>query len=393
MQAVVAGAHLLVGSADKVNRVRRSLPISNDAGMTTYTVLEVVRAQPGRTRLSTSELGPLAEGDVRIKIERFALTANNVTYAIAGDLLGYWDFFPAEGEWGRIPAMGWGIVVESNHPEIATGGRYYGWFPMASYIDVTAGVTADGLRDDGAHRQAHAPVYRSITRTDLDSLYEAGDDAEDRHALLRGLFLTGLLAEEFFADNGYFGADRVFVLSASSKTAIGFAQRAAIRPGVSVIGVTSMANVDFVRSVGFYDEVISYDDIDSVEATSAAVIIDMAGNSTVLAALHERLGDAIGHSMTVGMSHHDAPRTAVTAGPTPQMFFAPTEVSRRIEEWGREAYGERIRLALVEFIAGSHGWLTVERSAGPEEAQATYSAVYDGAVPPTVGRIVSLHDV
>ena len=34
-----------------------------------------------------------AEGIVRI--DRFALTANNVTYAVMGDALSYWQFFAA----------------------------------------------------------------------------------------------------------------------------------------------------------------------------------------------------------------------------------------------------------------------------------------------------------
>ena len=103
---------------------------------------------------------------------------------------------------------------------------------MARFVDLTVSPTADGLRDDGDHRLAHAPVYRSYVETrprpDVPARrapIELGD-AEDRHALLRGLFLTSFLADSFFADQDYFGTDAVVVLSASSKTAIGFAQRA-----------------------------------------------------------------------------------------------------------------------------------------------------------------------
>ncbi len=37
----------------------------------------------------------LAEGQAQLLIERFALSANNVTYAAWGDWLGYWRIFPA----------------------------------------------------------------------------------------------------------------------------------------------------------------------------------------------------------------------------------------------------------------------------------------------------------
>jgi hypothetical protein len=224
--------------------------------------LQVNRSSHGETRVRESEMPGLAAGQVRFRIERFALTANTVTYATTGDTLGYWDFFPTgEAGWGLVPAMGWAEVVESRHAGVPTGGRYYGWYPMARYVDMTVTPTTDGLRDDGAHRSAHAPVYRAYTATDRDLLYEPGADAEDRHALLRGLFVTGWLAEDYFADNDWFGARRVLVLSASSKTAIGFARCADARPGIEVIGVTSARNHAFTHGLGCYDEVVDYESV------------------------------------------------------------------------------------------------------------------------------------
>ena len=365
--------------------------------MTGNVTLEVDRQAFGTTRLVRADLPSLADGQVRLRVDDFAVTANNITYAAIGEMLGYWDFFPTgDPAWGRVPAMGWATIVETAHPEVPTGGRYYGWYPMAGYVDLTVGATAEGIRDDGAHRQAHAPVYRSYVESGRDPLYPVTDDehradAEDRHALLRGLFLTGFLADQFFADQSYFGADVVVVLSASSKTAIGFAQRASERGVGAVIGVTSDANADFVRSLGFYTDVVAYGELDSLPVTDA-VSVDMSGAAAALAAIHERLGDHLKYSMIIGKSHHDAPPVAITTGPTPELFFAPTEVSRRLDEWGAEDYQRRTADALAAFVEGSRRWLTVERTAGPQAAEATWRAVYDGAVPPSIGRIVSLHD-
>jgi len=371
--------------------------------MTINVVIEVDRSSPGTTRLARSELAPLDPGQVRLRIDRFALTANNITYAVMGDMLGYWDFFPVDAadpsddvHWGRVPAMGWADVVESTHPEVGVGGRYYGWYPMGRYLDLTVSATEDGLRDDGAHRQAHAPVYRSYVDTTRDQMYPSVDadrlgDAEDRHALLRGLFLTGLLADAFFADHDYFGADAIVVLSASSKTAIGFAQRASERGVASVVGLTSAPNAEFVRSLGWYTDVVTYDDIASLPAVDA-VSVDMAGDSVALSAVHEQLGERLKYSMIIGKSHHDSPMAQVSVGPTPELFFAPTEVSRRLEEWGPEEYQRRCSAALEEFVAGSGSWLTVERSAGAPAAASAWTDVFAGAIPPSVGRIVSLHD-
>ena len=43
----------------------------------------------------TAEL-PLGEGEVRVRIDKFALTSNNITYAAFGDAMNYWNFFPAQ---------------------------------------------------------------------------------------------------------------------------------------------------------------------------------------------------------------------------------------------------------------------------------------------------------
>ncbi|HSW33784.1 MAG TPA: DUF2855 family protein, partial [Steroidobacteraceae bacterium] len=145
--------------------------------------LEIDRDHLATTRLAEESLAELRPGQVRFRIERFAVTSNTVTYAVTGDVLGYWDFFPAaQPGWGRVPAMGWAELVASNHPDVAAGGRYYGWFPMSRYVDMTVTPTADGLRDEGPHRAAHAPVYRAYVRTDRDPFYEPGVDVEDRHA-------------------------------------------------------------------------------------------------------------------------------------------------------------------------------------------------------------------
>lgn len=356
--------------------------------------LQIDRTNHGTSRIEEAELAPLGLGQVRLRIDRFALTANTVTYATTGDLLGYWDFFPTGTPgWGNVPAMGWAEVVESNQPDIAVGSRYYGWFPLARYVDFAATPTADGFRDDGPHRAAHAPVYRAYTATNRDPLYQAGVDAEDRHALLRGLFLTGWLAEDFFADNDWFGARRVVVLSASSKTAIGFAHCADARPGIEVIGVTSSRNHAFTHSLGCYDEVVTYDEIARIPRVTPIVSIDMAGNGLVLYQVHAHFGDKLRHSMAIGRSHHEAPgRAGDLPGPKPAFFFAPTQVKKRVQDWGPRGYQQRVAAALQGFIASSRRWLHVQHPRGADAVAATWREVHGGRSPADVGYVVSLWD-
>jgi hypothetical protein len=212
---------------------------------------------------------------------------------------------------------------------------------------------------------------------------------EPRHALLRGLFVTGFLADAFFAADRYLGAEQAVVLSASSKTAIGYAASAKLTGGVRMIGVTSPGNVDFVRSVGYYDEIVTYDEIADI-AVAPSVVIDMAGLGSAVAAVHAHLGDDVRYSMVVGKSHHDAPPAKVEYGPTPEMFFAPGAVADRLAEWGADGYQQRVRGALGTFIADSYDWLDIDERRGPAAAQAAWSELYSGAVAPSSGLIASL---
>jgi len=185
----------------------------------------------------------------------------------------------------------------------------------------------------------------------------------------------------------------VLVLSASSKTAIRFARCADSREGIEVIGVTSARSHAFTHSLGCYDEVLAYDDLQFIPSNSPIVSIDMAGSGPVLAAVHAHFGDQLRHSMAVGRSHHHAPPgTGALPGPKPAFFLAPTQVKKRVQDWGPRGYEERIASAVKEFVGWSRGWLRVQHSRGATAAGATWREVHAGRVPPDVGHVVSLWD-
>jgi hypothetical protein len=58
-----------------------------------------------------------------VAIDKFALTSNNVTYGLTGDAIGYWGYFPAEQQWGKIPVWACGNVIESHSDDIKMGER------------------------------------------------------------------------------------------------------------------------------------------------------------------------------------------------------------------------------------------------------------------------------
>jgi hypothetical protein len=184
------------------------------------TTLEVDRGKWADTRIVSQTIDTkLAQNEVLLQVDRLALTANNISYASSGDSLGYWKFFPAEGGWGRVPAMGWANVVASAHPDVAVGERVWGFFPMGTHLKILAGkVSPQSFCDVSPHRDGLAPVYAQFDRASANPIYE--EAREDQDSLVRGLFMTSWLVEDFLEVNDFFGASSCLITSASSKTSI-----------------------------------------------------------------------------------------------------------------------------------------------------------------------------
>ncbi len=353
---------------------------------------DVDRTDFRTTRLVTDAApADLAEGQVMMDVESFAFTANNISYALAGDMLDYWGFFPTDAPWGRIPVMGIGKVTRSTHPDIAVGGRYFGFFPMADHHVVTASPSSEGFVDASEHRRSHAGAYRAYNRVDSDAAYDPTN--EGRYLIARGLFITSFLVDDFLGEHDHFGASTVVVTSASSRTSIALAHRLRERGGLQVVGLTAERNRAFVDSVGLYDTVLSYDEIEALDR-SATVIVDMSGNADVRGRVHRHLGDQLMYSCSVGATHWDAGGPAVDLpGPAPTFFFAPSQIKKRSHDWGRDVFEGRVAAALIEFLDHSRNWMIIERSVGADAIEAIYRGTLDGHNSPEIGHLLSFTEV
>ena len=339
--------------------------------------------------LATEPPAELADGQVLLELESFAITANNISYAASGDMLDYWGFFPTDAPWGRIPVMGIGRITRSAHPDIEVGGRYFGFFPMSDFHVVTASPSTDGFVDRGEHRAKHASTYRNFNLVGNDPAYDP--DTEGQYLIARGLFITSYLADDFLGEQEFFGATTALVTSASSRTSIALAHRLKARGGVHVVGLTSGRNIEFVRTVGLYDTVIAYEDIETLDGSEPAVMVDMAGNVDVITRVHNHFGEQLKYSCRVGATHWDAGGAlGDLPGATPTFFFAPSQMKKRSNEWGREVFETTVGTALADFLDHSRAWMVIERSSGIEALEAVYRATLEGDTSPEKGQIVSL---
>ncbi len=361
------------------------------------------RSRLRETKIVQRESVALNDGECRLAIDKFALTANNVSYATSGEAIGYWRYFPAEGEWGKVPVWGFADVLESRCPGLLVGERIWGFFPMASHVTMQpARLSAGNFFDMAAHRQDLPRLYNQYYRT-------AGEPAalramEDERCLLYPLFATSFIIYDSLLDNDFFGADQVVIASASSKTAFGLAHLLhhdadVRRLGKRVIGLTSPGKIDFVQSLGVCDQVLGYDQVEQIDPSVKTAFVDMSGNRELVARVHRHVGENIVDSAMVGATHWEHTRKGnplpdakdvSLPGARPAFFFAPTRFAKREKDWGPGVVTARAFDATQRIAASLKGQIQVVHRSGPDAVVQSYAEVIDNTLPPAVGLMLSL---
>ena len=350
--------------------------------------LAVDRADLASTALQRSDLPEPSPGQALLRVDRVGMTANNVTYALLGDSFHYWDFFPTEPGRGVVPLWGFGEVIASETEGVHVGTRVYGYFPSASHLLIQPSrADIRGFRDAAPHRAPLPSPYNVYTATAADAAYSAA--AEDLLILYRPLFYTSFMLADQLEDNGFFGAHTLVVSSASSKTAYGAAFLLRDK-GIVVVGLTSPANVAFTESLGCYDRVLSYQDVASLDPALPTAYIDVAGDPEVRAAVHRHLGDQLVHEAIVGVAHQEMAGAEALTGPRTAVFFAPDQIRKRTQDWGRVELDARFATAWNSFAPTVASWVDVVVGHGPEGLRHAWLEVLAGRAAPRAGHVIAL---
>ena len=357
--------------------------------MPTITEFRIARDDLSRATIAHREV-VVGDGEILCSVDRFALTANNITYAAHGVDMKYWDFFPAPEGWGIVPVWGFADVVESRCDGVARGARVYGYWPMATHaVLAPVKVTPRGFVDGTAHRSGLATVYNGYQIVDADvgdaNVGDANVGDERAYALFRPLFLTSFLLSDVYG-----AAAATFVLSsASSKTALGMAHGLRAK-GRTVVGLTSAGNVDFVAATGMYSSVLAYDALASL-VRGPTIYVDFAGDRRLRRAVHTHFGGDLVQSIVVGDTHvGTADSDGALPGVRPEFFFAPTHLQSRIRDHSPGGFNDRYAASWAEFIAATAPWLRYVEASGADAVTAHYAAMVAGRVDPAEGVILRL---
>jgi hypothetical protein len=337
--------------------------------------LEVDRSNLDAVRVRHEALGPLFDGQILVRVERVAMTANTMTYAALGDMLGYWRLFPAEPGWGRIPAWGHGKVIVSRSAECEVGSLLFGLFPMASSAVLTVRRSRQGFKVTDSHRIELNPVYNQYF---LEA--DAPDDVLAAKSVFHPLVILSFVLHYHLKASRWFNADEIVVISASSKTALGFAFLA--RSEVSCTGLTSLPHQRWVEATGVYEKVCEYGLGADGILGSRVLIIDFSGNAAVLKRTVLELGSRVVWIVKVGYTH--VAQTVVPGdeeeSARSEVFFGPDHIERLVKNLGGAEFNKNFENALAPFVDASKSWFTFHCVDGKAKLVDAYRRLRRGAL-------------
>jgi hypothetical protein len=354
---------------------------------------QVRRDNFAETRIVEAPTLPLADGQARLRLDLFAMTSNNITYAAMGEgELGYWDFFPAKAGWGRPPCWGFATVEASKSEPVAVGARVYGYFPIGTHLDVTPSrATPNGFFDGAEHRKSKSAVYNLYLLTSADPAYD--DDREAEQSLFRPLYATGWWAADFINRSAPLPGT-VILTSASAKTALATAHQLKSLGGVKLIGLTSVRNLEYVQGTGLYDQSVTYDNVGDIVLEGSVIYVDFLGREDLTTTLHLALGPALRRSVMIGATDWAAKPGGILVpnaklpGPQPEFFFVPGYAAQRIKEEG-PALRVKMTANLRAFYAISNELVEPTRLSGPAAVESSWHRLLKGRVPPRLGLVLN----
>ena len=347
-----------------------------------------------RFKLISTVVDPnhLASNEILLGIDKFAFTANNMTYAHAGGPpLNYWNFYDkmvgGDGALGIIPVWGFGTVTHSRNPDVPEGSRHYGFYPMANSVKFKPSKASPPSFTVSRDDPDLASVYNQFLNTALDPFY-SGSACESAMMVYRPLFLTSYFLADYCMTK-FKQVPQVILTSASSKTAFALAH-CLKRRGADVIGLTSGGNVGFCEMLGLYKRVYEYNNVGLMESNGKETLcIDMAGSHEVNLAIDRHFGSNIVENVGVGMTHNtvlsgDKSLLSEHARATRTFFFAPAWIRRRVKE--DATVMEEAAASYVRFTAESDekSWLKFNKSMSVEEV---FRRVESNSVDPNTGLV------
>ncbi|MDO6693268.1 DUF2855 family protein [Aliiglaciecola sp. 3_MG-2023] len=318
----------------------------------------------------------LAKDEVVLKIDSFGFSANNITYALFGEKMGYWGFFPAQEGFGIMPIWGFATIEYSNNPDLVVGEKVFGYLPFATHLVITAGkITANDFYDVSPVRKSISSVYDQYVRCNADPAYDP--KKEDWQLNFRPLFMTSFVLDDFIGEIATPDTTNIVLTSASSKTAYGAAyllKKHCKSRGLNynVVGLTSKHNKAFTQKTACYDQVLDYQAFSTLDKSDKTIVLDFSGNKPLLLDLQAHLSASLQKMIYIGVTDVESQAKSYAGELQGEFFFAPTQVNKRMQEWGGKGFMQRYAVAWGGFSQHMESLLGTTNIKGIDAIQRIY---------------------
>lgn len=338
--------------------------------------------------------GSLAPGEVRLRIDEFALTSSNLVYAALADAFQYWSLFPTgHSRFGCVPVWGFATVIESCAEGVRAGARCFGCWPMGSHhIARPRQVSTAGFIEGAPHRQQLPVAFNRVSFcADRGGADEVALSRRAYQALLGPQFISAFTIHDILDEGDCFGARQMLLSSAASKTACSIAlcllhcmDRSSSRARLT--GLTAAAHLAFTQASGCYDQVLSYDDLHALDPTVQTIYIDLSGSTVQRNAVQRHFRGALTYSCEIGTPQSEA-HGASLWGPRPTLFAtSPIPPRRRSHSdsaaWHAAGFEHRLEAAWQEVLAvltaRRPAWLQAQRDGGAAAVRSAWTALVEG---------------
>ncbi|NQY55081.1 MAG: DUF2855 family protein [Ilumatobacteraceae bacterium] len=80
----------------------------------------------------------------------------------------------------------------------------------------------------------------------------------------------------------------------------------------------------------------------------------------------------------------------VLPGPSPELFFAPSQIQRRVADWGQDGYQARLGVAWERLLEAAPSWASIVKRSGLSGLEEAHLAMVQDAADPSEASIAVL---
>merc|ERR1712217_1001029 len=281
------------------------------------------------------------------------------------------------------------------------GTRLYGIVPPCKYkLQQVGGVIPAGKNGEPAKVELtmEGVPYNMRRFQELEVVESAANSDpvfDDWKMVAKEIYTMAFYMDEnLLVDTGMINS--VIISCASSKTALAIAYCLKMREMKYVFGLTSQTHLDFCKSTDLYDDVFTYDNVDSLPNNHTIVYMDIRCDGQLRQEITLRMGTNLMYNMVIGPAVFQRKvKDQVFEKRAREILFDEAswrDRRRQVAEVTKTGRNEKLKDSFPSFVERLKRHVKLKHLSGADAFVQMYDRVYSNSVSPTEAFVCSLHD-